>query len=335
MLTKRQKKLLHALVQEYIQTATPVSSEHLVRSCRLEYSPATVRNEMMELEERGLVVQPHTSAGRIPTDRAYRFYVDSLMKKECWNCEEGKSLQECISQAKGNLRQLLEEISKTLSEISKELAVVITPRMIKDVFDRMELIPLTENKILVVVHLFGKKEKRVFLQTSGESFKDLHRLASLVAERLSGLTLGEIRESIKTRFEGISTFSYPLLRKIIDSAHELFDFSGPVEIITHGTPLILDHPEFGKKQVLQEFFSFVEDKQRLFHVFMQQSKPYDVRIGSENKDDRLKPFSIVTANYQIGQEDGILGIIGPIRMRYSKILPLVAHTAEVMTHYLS
>lgn len=335
MLTKRQKKLLYGLVQEYIQTAAPVSSEHLLRCCRLDCSPATVRNEMMELEERGLVAQPHASAGRIPTDLAYRFYVDTMMKKSKLSSEEGEYLRESINRAKGNLRQLLEEISKILSEISKELAVVIAPRMIKGVFDRMELIPLSENKILAVVYLYGKKEKRVLLQTSGESPRDLHRLASLVAERLSGLTLGEILQSIKSRFEGVSTFSYPLLRQIIDSAHELFDFSGPVEIITYGTPLLLDQPEFSEKQVLQQFFSFVEDKQGLFHVFMQQSRPYDVRIGSENKDDRLKRFSLVTANYQIGQEDGMLGIIGPIRMQYNKILPLVAHTAQLMTHSLS
>ncbi len=156
-----------------------------------------------------------------------------------------------------------------------------------------------------------------------------------MAERLSGLTLEEIQQSIKSRLEGISLFSYPLLRQIIDSAQELFDFSGPGEIITCGTPLLLDQPEFGEKQVLQQFFSFVEDKQRLFHVFMQQSRPYDVTIGSENKDDRLKPFSLVTADYQIGQEDGMLGIIGPIRMRYGKILPLVAYTAQFMTDSLS
>jgi len=290
----------------------------------------------MELEEKGLVSQPYTSAGRIPTDLAYRFYVDGLMKKEPMNCDEGEYLQKSIKEAQGNLRQLLEKISKILSEISKELSVVIAPRMIKAVFDKMELIPLTENKILAVVCLHGKKEKRVVLQTSGgEALKDLHRLASLVAERLSGLTLGEIQQSIRSRFEGISPFSYPLLRQIIDSANELFDFSGPLEIITYGTPFILDQPEFCEKQVLQQFFSFVEDKQRLFHVFMQQSRPYDVTIGSENKDDRLKPFSLVSANYQIGQEDGILGIIGPIRMHYGKILPLVAHTAQLMTHSLS
>ncbi len=180
MLTKRQKRLLHALVQEYIRTATPVSSELLVRRCRLDCSPATVRNEMMELEERGLVVQPHTSAGRIPTDRAYRFYVDTLMKKESLNCDEGEYLRESIKHAKGNLWHLLEEISKILSEISKELAVVIAPRMVRNVFDKMELIPLTENKILAVVCLQGKqgkKEKRVLLQTSGKIPEELHRLA--------------------------------------------------------------------------------------------------------------------------------------------------------------
>jgi heat-inducible transcriptional repressor len=332
MLTARQKKLLHWVVQQYIGTATPVGSDQLVRYSGVDCSPATVRNEMIFLEEMGYVRQPHPSAGRVPTDIGYRFYVDSLMKREHVKPDESRRIWEGIGESKGDVKRLLDASSRILSEISEELALVMTPYVSRAVFDRMELIELAKRKILVVIHLRNRRVKTVILPLYLDaSESDLQKAAATLNERLSGLALHEIRQSIGGRLNPAHTPDGSVLRTVMENAEDLFDFSSPFEVHTAGTKHILKQPEFSDPFLLERVFSFMEDMEGLKGLLRATPGRIDVVIGAENQDVRLKALSVIMAYYRMGSEDGIIGVIGPTRMRYSKILPLVDHMAQAVT----
>ena len=336
MLTHRQNKLLRGILRQFIETASPVGSDYLAKNCRLNCSPATVRNEMSALDEMGYLQKPHTSAGRIPTDKGYRFYVDSLMKHDPVTVEEEENIHLGIQNAKGNAFFVFEEISGVLSKISQELAIVMTPQISNSVFDRLELIELNQNKILSIIHVRSRLVKTVILQIDFKlKYNDLERTCRLLNERLSGLTLEEIKKNIHFRMQDLITSNWPVLRLLVESASELFDFTGPVEVHTAGSQNIISQPEFSDKNMLETMFAFLEDKKGLVDMVHAIDQDPAITIGHENQDSRLKSFSIITSFYRLGNNVGVVGVIGPTRMRYQKIVPLVNRIAITMTKYMS
>ncbi|MBN1781810.1 heat-inducible transcription repressor HrcA [bacterium] len=322
------------MIQSHIQTAAPISSDHVVRVHDLSFSPATIRNDMASLESKGYLQQPHTSAGRIPTDKAYRFYVDSLMRREKLSQDEKHRIDVLIDR-QGNVSEILNQASRILGHISSELAVVLTPFMSHAVFDHMELVGLTERKILVVIHVRSRSVKTIILQVDSETQSgDLEKTASFLNERLSGLSLGEIKNSIRERCQDISPVQTGLIRVMIDSADQIFDLNEPIDMRTSGTSQLLSQPEFSDKGILEALFEILEDRSSLSSV-LKQDRAFQVVIGQEHEDERLKPFSVISAQYQIGDDAGTIGVIGPKRMRYSKILPLVERMARTISDYLS
>jgi heat-inducible transcriptional repressor len=336
ILTSRQKLLLRGIVKHHIDTTTPVGSDYLVKNCHIECSPATVRNEMSALDELGYVQKPHASAGRIPTDKGYRFYVNSLMRREPVTSEMEKGIRSGIEKARGNAFLVFEEVSVVLSEISKELAIVMTPQISCSVFDRLELIELTQQKVLAVIHVRNRMHKTVVLQIDIERKpRDLESTCRLMNERLSGLTLEEIHKNILLRFKDILSNQGGLLRTLVEAASELFDFNGPLQIHTSGSQYILSQPEFSDKGMIEFLLAFLEDKQGLVNMIHDIDRDPAVAIGGENRDIRLKAFSVVTSFYKMGGNVGVVGVIGPTRMQYNKIVPLVNRIARTMTEYMS
>jgi heat-inducible transcriptional repressor len=335
VLTARAKKLLFWLVQSFIDSVTPVGSKQLVNQYRLDWSSATVRNELASLEEMGYVSQPHTSAGRIPTDKGYRFYVNNLRKCDYLSPEECISIDRKINGAGEVTSRILEEASKILGEISNELAIVLTPTISFGIFDRLELIELSRNKILVVIRVRSRLVKTVIVQiTSRLNSKDLAATAEILNQRLSGLTLHEIQSSIKNRLGNTSYGHSELIHCFINSSAELFDFSEPISIHKFGTPNIVVKPEFSNRNLLENVFNIIDDRQILIRLFHRNVKDTQVMIGRENKDERLHALSVVTTNYKRGRDVGTLGILGPMRMRYSKILSLMTRVSNRMSEQL-
>ncbi|MBN2104362.1 heat-inducible transcription repressor HrcA [bacterium] len=335
-ITRRQTQLLRCIVHSYIQTAVPVSSDFVVRQKgALSCSTATIRNEMADLEARGYLNQPHTSAGRIPTDKTFRLYVDSLMRREKLTHGE----QECIRNVfkkQWDIHEILEQASQILGQISNELAVVLTPSVSYAIFDQLELISLNSQKVLVVIHVRSRSVKTIVIQIDSKlKEQDLKNTASVLNERLSGLPLHEIKSSIQDRCRNASNVNVKLIRLLIDSAEEIFNINEPLNVRIFGTNNILSQPEFSDKIMLELLFEVIEDRKNLSNILKQQKKSFQVVIGQEHQDSRLEPFSVVSARYRIGSDTGTIGIIGPKRMRYSKIMPLVEKMAGTISGHLS
>jgi heat-inducible transcriptional repressor len=335
-LTTRQKKILHSLVHRFIDTATPVSSSCLVDNYNLNCSSATVRNELANLETAGYIQQPHTSAGRIPTDKGYRFYVDTLKTSKQVSHEVHEQIYGRIEDAGGNLKLILEEASRILSTISKELGVVLTPWLTWDIFDRLELIELSSCKILVVLHVRSRLVKTVILEVESDlQGRDLDITASILNERLSGLTLQEIKTTIADRMRNVTAGNRVLMRHVIQTASRLFDFSEPLDLHMCGTQNILSQPEFTDVNFLESVIGLIEDKSGVIHLFHRKVQKTEVTIGMEHGDSRLEPFTVITAPYHRGRDVGTLGVIGPTRMHYQRILPLVNTMASMISQFLS
>ena len=335
-LTSRQKTLLKGIVQRYIQTANPVGSDDLISLCRLDCSPATVRNEMAALEEMDYLHQPHPSAGRVPTDKGYRFYVDGPMKKIPVTVEEEEGIQDIMRRARGNAAMVFAESSLILGKISQELGIVLTPQLSLAVFDRLELIGLSERKMLVVIHVQSRLVRTVVLQLDADwKDRDLETTTVILNERLSGLTLDEIRRHIHSRLGNRLTETQGLLRFFVEKAPELFDYTGQIEAHTSGTQHIVSQPEFVNRSLLGKLFAFIEDKSSLATMARTIGEHPTVTIGRENQDDRLRPFSVVASNYRMGNDMGVVGILGPTRMPYHKVIPLVKRMAEAISDFLS
>jgi heat-inducible transcriptional repressor len=333
-LSKRQIQLLRCVIQSHIQTAAAISSDYIARLHDVTCSPATIRNEMVALESMGYLQQPYTSAGRIPTDKAYRLYVNSLIRMEPLSSEEEKRLNDLASQ-QGDIHVLLEQATIILGQITHELAVVLSPSISHARFDRMELLRLTEQKVLVILHIHSRSVRTLIMQIKSAFNTDtLNRTASFLNERLSGLTLDSIKNSIRDRCRDSSNTDPELLQIFIDSAGDIFKLNEPQNLRTAGTNNILSQPEFSDKGLLESLFRLLDDRRSLSAYMQNQKRPFQVTIGKEHTDERLMSFSTVSAQYQIGTDAGSIGIIGPKRMRYSKIMPLVKKTAKSLSLYI-
>jgi len=335
-LSKRQKTLLRHIVQNYIDTAAPVGSDHLVKKHRLDCSPATVRNEMANLESMGFIRQPHTSAGRVPSNKGYRYYVSHLMRPEKLKPEHQNRIDSQIGRFTGDVRKIFEEASQILGKISNELGLVLTPWMSNWVLDRLELISLSSRKILVVIRVRSRSVKTVVLEISSDfSTEDLSNTESLLNERLSGLTLDDIQNTMFDRTRDVNRGNPSIIREMVNSVEELFGLSGSTELLTAGTRNILSQPEFSEKKMVDAFLGLVENRNDLVCAMKESCDAPQISIGDENDNCRLSAFSIVKAGYRMGGNTGAIGVIGPTRMPYNRIVPLVNHVAVSISHHLS
>lgn len=337
-LNERERSVLWHVVHNYIQTAVPVGSRVLSKRIENQLSPATIRNVMADLEEGGYLSHPHTSAGRVPTDIGYRYYVNFLMELQQISGPERQSIETLIEQDI-ETEDLLRETSKLLGKISKQLSVVSSPHLSSGIFEKLELIPLSGSKLLVVISIRSGLVKTVMLEVSTEVHREtLYSISQLLNERLSGLTLRQIRDTFTERVKDMQSEKSGLVRLFIESVDQLFDDSKEREKVhISGTQNIIEQPEFVDPKNFRSVIELVENEEVIVHLLEKHEaadKDFVVTIGAENEDDKAKDYSVVTATYNIDGVSGRVGIIGPKRMNYAKVIPLVNHVAKTIAQML-
>ncbi len=343
-LTPREKMVLRYIVQEFIMNATPVGSKYLVKKYNLNLSPATVRNVMAELEFLGYLWHPHTSAGRIPTDKGYRFYVDNLLEIKDLSNEEKEAIRRIV-QEKVELEEILRDISKLIGKISKQLSVTLTPQINEAVLTKLDIVSLSDTKLLVIISIKSGLVRTILLEVSSEVPRDkLDFVKAVLNERLVGLTLKQIRETFAERVRDIEHSYRSIINIFVQSANRLFyDFYDIDKIHIGGMPEVLEHPEFSNPQKLRNIMELVENEDIIVQIFQilrtQTGEQFGsdkviVSIGEENPEDRLKDYSLVASEYRIGDISGIVGLIGPKRMNYSKMISIVNYASKVLSGVL-
>jgi len=338
-LSERDKSVLESLIRTYITLAVPVGSRTISRRYHLGVSSATIRNIVTDLEEMGYVWQPHTSAGRIPTDKGYRFYVDALMPQQTLSEEEKTEINRKVEAAikEHRTEDILEQICKVVSEVSQQLGVVLSPRFDMGILHKIELVSLTERRILVVLTIRSGLAKTMVLEVTSEvKPEDLAETSRMLNERLSGLTIEEIRNSMKERMQSASKGDPKLLRIFIDEADEVFQFQHPADLHVGGTSHMFFQPEFQDRETLAEFMGLFEERDPVVYLLSERiHRPgIWITIGAENHPDAMHVCSLVTAPYRIGNVAGVVGIVGPTRMPYPKITALVDYMAQLVGEVL-
>ena len=337
-LTEREKAVLQSLIDYYIATATPVGSRLIANRYKLGISPATIRNTMQDLEGMGLITHPHTSAGRVPTDKGYRLYVDTLLEPEELTNSEEEQIKSEIMIDYAAVEDLLEQTSRVLASISNQLGVTIAPRFDQGILTHINLIPVAEKKILVVLAVKHGLIRTVLLEAeSNLKTEALEKSASILNERLCGLTLGEIKDSMEQRLKEASTADPKLIRLFLESSENLLDFSETEQVHLGGTTNIVDQPEFKDREKLRSLIELIEQKRLLAELVSAKGikEGITVTIGKEIERGEMQSCSLVTSSYNAGKVSGTIGIIGPTRMRYAKLVSLVDYTAKLLSDILS
>jgi heat-inducible transcriptional repressor len=337
-LTQRERLVLQSLINYYIATAEPVGSKVMAEKYRLGISPATIRNTMKDLEDMGLINHPHTSAGRVPTDEGYRMYVDSMMGKVPLTATEEDQIRREISADYAAVEDILEQTARVLATVSKQLGVTIAPRFDKGILTRINLIPVADKKILVVLAVKHGLVRSVLLEAeSSIDTEQMEETANILNERLGGLTLGEIKDSIDERLKETSAGDPKLIKLFLDSTENLLSFTEPDQMHLGGTRNIVDQPEFKDREKLSNLIQVLEEKKLLAELVSAKGikEGITITIGKEIETGEMQSCSLVTSPYEAGKVRGTIGIIGPTRMRYSKLVSMVEYTARLLSDLLS
>ena len=344
-LTERQAQILRAVVRHYRRSGRPVGSKTLVEEGIVAASPSTVRSELGRLEQLGLLEHPHTSAGRVPTNKAYRLYVDSLLALPPIQATETERITEQLTGGSGSspIEIILRRAAQTLGVLTQELGVALGPRLDRSILKRLELVRVSTERLLMVLSLEGGVVRTVFVEVSGEiADSALTAVTAVLNERLAGLSLGEIRSSLGTRLRDASAdpTSAELLNIFVQEGGQLFDAALPLhegqQVLLGAASVLAEQPEFSGAEPLRRLLALTETPQELGEAIRKRASApgISITIGAEHDDPRLEEFTVVTAEYQAGALAGVIGVIGPTRMPYEKVIALVSHTSRLLSDLL-
>jgi heat-inducible transcriptional repressor len=333
-LSDREKLVLYDIIKNFILTANPVGSNFLANNSHLSFSPATIRNIMVELEAKGFIYHPHTSAGRIPTTVGYRIFVNQMMKKARLTTQEKEKIQEAITSISGDYETVFRESTRILALLSQQLSIIISPQLADGEYNRMDINRLGNNRLMLIISIKSGIVKTIILDIKSDiPDKQIHLLQKLLNERLHGLKLKEIRSKFKKIIEDLPEKDSPLMHLFIETADRIFNFSEDNSIFFTGTHNMLRQPEFTNHKELSSVVEILEDKNIIIHLLDQRDFLDDVNIyiGEEIEEEKMKNCSIIAARYKIGEVQGTIGIVGPTRMDYSHLIPLVEFTAFTLS----
>ncbi|HOV79693.1 MAG TPA: heat-inducible transcriptional repressor HrcA [Bacillota bacterium] len=334
-LDERKQKVLLAIVHDYIATAEPVGSRTIAKKYKLGVSPATIRNEMADLEELAFIEQPHTSAGRIPSEMGYRYYVDYLMKRQELTREEEELIRREYDAKIKDVGQVMQKTGQLLSQLTRYTALVLTPQMGASSFKHIQLVPMHVSRAMIIVVMDnGTVHHRMIEVPESITQSDMETISRVFNAKLQGLTI----ESIKLTLLKEIYFELTRHKHVIDLAMELIQDSLALKtedkIYLGGVFNMLNQPEFHNVEKVKTLLGILEQESLLKDLLT--GKAYQngvtVRIGKEIKNDEIRECSMITAPYSVnGRKIGTLGVLGPTRMEYAKVITIV----EFMTKSLS
>lgn len=337
-LSRRQHGLLLAAVQEFIATAEPVGSQQLANRPQVGVRAAMIRNLMAELEDTGYLLQPHTSAGRIPTDKAFRYYVDHLTPQSSIGFEDRSQIELHYSTPIGDVHDIIRDTSRLLTLMTGQAALVMAPRLESVVLERVQFVRLREREVLAIfVAVAGGMQNR-FIQTEVDYGQaELDRMAGYLNESLRGRTLEQARVWIEDRLKEDRANYDRFMHAALILGGSISRVSTPAELYVNGSSKALDQPEFADPNRMRELLRALEDRSALLDL-LERSLNHPgpmISIGSENFDARLAGFTVVAAAYASGALPlGSLAVVGPVRMDYDRVIPLVSYTARALSRLL-
>ncbi len=329
MLDDRKKKVLQAIVEEYINTAEPVSSNALISKYGLECSSATIRNEMADLEKKGLLDKMHTSSGRVPSAKGYRYYVDELLKDDNISLEEVKYISDKLETKVNEIEDLTKITANTISEITHYTTVTIGPKTDEQIIKEIKFVLLGSRMILAVIMTDTGMVKETIIKFDEDvTEKQVETINYMFNNKLKGKPIETINQPLEDYLYNEMKGMVGVIKPIITQIKKvLFEEN---EIHLQGARKELDLPEFNSLQVAKNFMNILDEKELIADMLNSGfAEDINVYIGGEDEKEQLKDFSVVTFKHKIGNKDmGTIGIIGPKRMDYSKVISVMKYISK-------
>jgi len=337
-LNTREQQILKSIVRSFIQSASPVGSTRLAEDLTIGLRSASIRRIMAALEEKGYLAQPHTSAGRIPTTEGYRYYVNELLEQGYLNTKTRKIILAAVNSYNGNMDVLLENVNRSLATISQQLGIVLSPKIQQGVFHQIQLLRVSERKIMAVLTASDEFIKTSIIENkSSLSLNDLQPFLAKINHHLKNRPMAEARKALKKMLAGAENFLAGQHAFFVELEHRLFNFNHYESYLLNGTRNILRQPEFSDRTRFSKLIDLLEDRDILIHFMEKREIPPGIRItiGDEHSEMRIRSCSVITSTYASGQISGIVGIIGPTRLPYRNVIPLVEFTARAISERLN
>lgn len=334
---ERKQKVLQAIILDYIATADPVGSRTIAKKYDLGVSPATVRNEMADLEEMGFIEQPHTSAGRIPSQTGYRYYVDCLMEKEPVKAEMKEVVRGALVNRIRETEDLIQYSSRLLSQLTNYTAMILAPFYGKNILRHIKILSVEMGKAVIVMVLDnGHVEHRIMEVPEYLGEEEFGTISAILNENLRGLSLEQWRPNLMQGIYRELNLHTKLLQDVISHIESSMEFDQEQKVFMGGTLNILNQPEFKQIDRVKPLLELLEQEKVMKDVLVPVSQSgVTVRIGTENKIEGMKECSLITATYQVeGRVIGTLGVLGPTRMEYSKVIGVVEFLTSALTEAL-
>lgn len=330
-LTERKLKILQAIISDYVKTAEPVGSRTISKKYDLGISPATIRNEMADLEEMGYLTHPHTSAGRVPSDMAYRLYVNALMEKRELSKEEKLVISERLRSGVNEFEKTIEHAASVLSEITNLTSFALTPKKDEDALKFINLLPVDDNTIvLMIVSESGKISNTALNIKVPYSEENLQLLAKTMTYNYKGKTISEVLkhniiENFETDLNAMSGLAQDVMPNFMKTLEDMLN----VNLYMEGLTNIFDIPEYNDLQKAKSFINMLSQKEDFTRKLIEREDGVIVTIGEENADDIMNDCALITASYHVdGKLVGKIGVIGPTRMKYGEVTSIIEYLTD-------
>ena len=339
-LNERERTVLHYVVRDFIETATPIGSRYISKRHEdvLGLSSASIRNVMSDLEYLGFINHPHPSAGRVPTDMGYRYYLDSLKKLAALPETEKKAIRDALTSVEEE-DELLRESSQLIGKISRQLCIITPPHLSSGTFEKIELVPIVSTRLMVIISIKSGLVRTMMMEVASEIPREkLEDIARFLNERLGGLTIQEVRETFAERVRDVTADETGLIRLFIESVDKLFPTAWSDRLHIGGAEKIIEQPEFVNPADFRSVIELINDKEIIIHVLAKHETPppgVKVVIGEENDDRKLASYTVITSSYTTGEVTGTIGLIGPKRMDYPRVITLVDFVARTISDMFS
>jgi len=330
-LSERKLKILHAIISDYVRSAEPVGSRTLSKKYELGISPATIRNEMADLEELGYLTHPHTSAGRVPSDKAYRLYVNALMEKKELSREEKNIIAERLKSNVNEFEKTIEHAAHILSEITNLTSFALTPSQNNDTLKFINLLPVDRKTVvLMIVSESGKISNTALRLKVPYTEENLQILSKTMTYNYKGKTISEVLknniiESFETDITAMSGLAADVMPNFLKTLEDMLN----VNLYMDGLTNIFDIPEYNNLDKAKSFIEMLSQKEDFTRKVIEREDGIIVTIGEENSDDVMQGCSLITATYHVdGKAVGKIGVIGPTRMKYGEVTSIIEYLTD-------
>ncbi|MBS4173592.1 heat-inducible transcriptional repressor HrcA [Bacillus sp. FJAT-49736] len=337
MLTDRQLLILQVIIDDFIRSAQPVGSRTLSKKEEISLSSATIRNEMADLEELGFIEKTHTSSGRIPSEKGYRYYVDHILSPQKLDSKDISQIHSIFAQKIYELENIVQKSAKILSELTNYTAILLGPAVKETKLKHLQIVPLnSDTAIAIIITDTGHVENRMFTFPSGFNVGELERLVNILNERLANVPIHDLKDKIYKEVADILKQHIYNFDSILYTISETLNIPDHEKIFFGGKSNMLNQPEFNDIKKVRSLMDMIESEQGFYELFKHAPKGIHVKIGKENKLSEMENCSLITASYSVGNEPvGTIAILGPTRMEYSRVISLLDFLSNDMSRVLT